>query len=180
MSDLLVWDNPRLVQWGVVIGVSLAAAVIDLRSRRIPNLLTVPALVFGLAWCFMLRGTGGLLDSAAGCLVLATPYLVLMMLGGGAGDVKLMAAVGAWLGLHDGLVALFFVACSGALLALGHIMVRRVMRARAPDQGLESPVGKEAQQNIAVLPMRKKAMPYGPAIFIGLCLAALAVLGSKH
>ena len=95
-----LWDHNMLpLQWGVVIGTALAAAVCDLRTRRVPNLLTGPIVLAGLAWGIWVGGWAGLADSVAGCLLLAIPYVLLFVFaGGGAGDAKLMGAIGSrWL-----------------------------------------------------------------------------------
>src|SRR5664280_2755919 len=71
----------------------------DLRTRRIPNYLTLGTAVAGLAFNFMGQGlsglTNGLLGMLLGFFLLILPYL---WGGMGAGDVKAMAALGAWLG----------------------------------------------------------------------------------
>ena len=114
----------------IVLGTLLAIACIsDVRTRRIPNLLTFPAA--GLALVFHLA-TGGW--SAAGTSVggwvlggaLFFPMFALR--GMGAGDVKLLAAVGAWVG--PGQVVLVALVTSivggaiGVVLALGHGYLR--------------------------------------------------------
>jgi prepilin signal peptidase PulO-like enzyme (type II secretory pathway) len=87
-----------LFQWGVVFGTSLAAAIFDLRSKRIPNALTIPLLVAGLVWATWIGGLSGLGNAAAACFLLALPYVFLFLFAkGGAGDAKLMGAIGAWL-----------------------------------------------------------------------------------
>jgi prepilin peptidase CpaA len=88
-------DLPRMV----ALVVALSACVTDVRSRRIPNVLTfgaaAAALVFGLAS----GGFAGLGWAIAGWTVGAGLFFPLFALGGlGAGDVKLLAALGAWLG----------------------------------------------------------------------------------
>ena len=105
---LTLWDHSVVpVQWGVVLCVSLIGAITDLRSGRIPNFLTMPILLAGATWAVWLCGPAGLADALLGCLLLATPYVLLFVFaGGGAGDAKLMGAIGAWLGVVNGLVAL--------------------------------------------------------------------------
>ena len=49
-----------VLQWGVVIGASLLAALSDLRERRIPNALTFPLFVVGLIWAAWFGGLAGL------------------------------------------------------------------------------------------------------------------------
>lgn len=83
----------------VVVAYTGVCLVMDLRSRRIPNWLTVPALVLGLAAHTVMGGWSGLQFSLLG---FATGFAVLFVLwlmgGGGGGDVKMMSALGAWLG----------------------------------------------------------------------------------
>jgi prepilin peptidase CpaA len=94
------------LQAGVLCGACLVAAATDVAARRIPNWLTIPMLATGLAYSTLQRGPWGLLDSLAAALILALPYVFLFVYArGGGGDVKLMAAVGAWTG-GSGLVVL--------------------------------------------------------------------------
>ena len=104
--------------WIVVVGASLAAAVTDARARRIPNVLALPVLALGLAHAAAVAGPAGLADAGAACLALALPYVLLFVFaGGGAGDAKLMGALGAWLGLVWGVVTLVAVCLAGVLFA---------------------------------------------------------------
>ena len=75
------------------------AGWLDLRSRRIPNWLTVPALILGLGVNTIILGWDGTkvaLGGAGLALGLLLPFVLLRGLG--AGDWKLMGALGAWLG----------------------------------------------------------------------------------
>src|SRR5436309_13402218 len=82
------------------------AAATDLRSRRIPNWLTFPARVLGLAAHGVAGGSSGLTQGVLGALVAGGLLLPGWLLGWmGAGDVKLMAAVGAWLSFPVSLFA---------------------------------------------------------------------------
>ncbi len=78
---------------------SLVAAATDLRSRRIPNWLTVPGLLIGIAANTALSGWSGLKASLLGAavgLALLLPFVLLRSLG--AGDWKLAGALGAFTG----------------------------------------------------------------------------------
>ncbi len=167
--------------WSIAIGVALIGAGCDLRWRRIPNLLTLPTLLAGLVWAGWSRGTGGLLGATAGCLLLATPYLVLFLFaGGGAGDVKLMGALGAWLGLVDGALALVAVLLCGVLLGLGYAWAHQRLAALWTNAlgiiwaGLLATWSRDRQAAASYLPpaLTMPRMPYGVAVLVGVCLAA--------
>src|ERR1700712_3249894 len=79
---------------------SALGAAFDVKSRRIPNVLTLATFILGVALHLDLNGGRGLLSSLAGALVCGLIFLAFYLAGGmGAGDVKLMAAVGACAGL---------------------------------------------------------------------------------
>lgn len=105
---------------------SLAVAtVIDLRSQRIPNILTVPTALVALAYHLLIQGPQGLWFSLAGLGVgfglMLSPFLLRVM---GGGDVKLMAAVGAWVGPQLVLVAFLLTSLAGGVYALA-VLARR-------------------------------------------------------
>lgn len=94
--------------WIILIGTLTLLAIgswTDLRSMRIPNRLTAGFAAGGLV--FHAIGSGwrsGLLDSLAGGLAGALPFLLLYRFGGiGAGDVKWFAAYGTWAGAESAL-----------------------------------------------------------------------------
>lgn len=77
-------------------------AIYDLRFRRIPNWLNVAGLSMGLILNAVLLHWTGLLDSGCGLMLALIVYLPLYLLSAlGAGDVKLMAAIGAIAGPRD-------------------------------------------------------------------------------
>jgi len=91
--------------------VLIVASINDLLSLRIPNWLTYPTLVFGISYFSITKGYDGFSFSVAGALtgfaLLIIPYII----GGtGAGDVKLMGAVGSFLGAH-GILMVFILSC---------------------------------------------------------------------
>ena len=101
-----------------LIGILAVAAINDLRFQKIPNMLTYPAMALGLANHCATGGLDGLLFSAGGLTVglaiLIFPYLT----GGvGAGDAKLMGAVGATIGPTGAFVAFLFTAIVGGIYA---------------------------------------------------------------
>jgi Flp pilus assembly protein protease CpaA len=175
------------LQWGVVVCVSLLAAIWDLKSRRIPNSLTLPLIVGGLLGGGWRAGLPGLGDAALGCIVAAGPYVLLFLVaGGGAGDAKMMGGVGAWLGLRDGVVALVAVAVTGGVVGLVKLIVRR--DGGSLGKGVLAQLyvllivacsGREAWALLEDKPEQRKdgqdpgaPMAYGPAIFVGVCIGA--------
>ncbi len=123
----------------LALGVASIALLTDVRTRRIPNWLTGAALLGGVAvnfWLYGVEGVGlALLGAALGGLALFPFYLTRVL---GAGDVKLLAGLGALIGpnaviwvvlygaLVGGLVSAIILARRGRLLlTLDEMFVRR-------------------------------------------------------
>jgi prepilin peptidase CpaA len=104
----------------------LTAAAVDLRTFKIPNIITIPAAVGALTYYGCRFGLSGLLFSLAGLgtglLLLLIPYL---MNGIGGGDVKLMGVVGAFLGAESAATAFLFVAIVGGIYAVSVLFLHR-------------------------------------------------------
>jgi len=101
------------------VAVALVASVVDVRLRRIPNVLTFGAAAAGFVYHVASGGPRGAGFSAGGWatgLVLFLPWFILR--GMGAGDVKLLAALGAWLGPATTLWVALFSAIAGGVLAV--------------------------------------------------------------
>jgi prepilin peptidase CpaA len=179
-----LWDQSwPAVQWGVGIGVSLAGAAFDVRRQRVPNLLVGCAFVSGLAWAATVGGAGGLADAAGGCLIMAAPFVLLFVfVGGGAGDAKLMGALGVWLGVVNGLVALGGVAVSGVVL--GVLAAARKKRLREAARDVYASLlllmfrllGRGGIAGALSHTPSSQKMPYAVAVFAGVCIAAAGVL----
>jgi prepilin peptidase CpaA len=100
-------------------------AMYDVRSRRVPNLLTLPAILFGLLLHFTLGGWKELGSSLAAGLICGFIFAVLYVAGGmGAGDVKLITAVGCIAGLPRTGYLLIFTALAGGVMALALVLYR--------------------------------------------------------
>lgn len=102
------------------------ASYFDLQTRKIPNQLTFPVILVGFGYNLALSGLSGLEESFTGLLIGGGLLLIPFILGGmGAGDVKLMAAVGALNGFHITLYAVLYSAVAGGVIALGYSMIKR-------------------------------------------------------
>ncbi len=103
------------------------AVVTDLRERRIPNKLTVPALIVGLVLGGLLEGgfPGTALTGAAAALLATLPICAMGALG--AGDAKLLTAVGAFVGPGGLLSVMVYGAIAGGIVALVSVIRRGAM-----------------------------------------------------
>ncbi|WP_336788226.1 A24 family peptidase [Paenibacillus sp. MMO-177] len=112
----------------------LAALYTDLKSMTIPNLLTAPFLAGGCLYALFAGGGQGLLLALYGAAAGFVPLLILHLAKGiGAGDVKLFAALGAWLGtlavLQLMMYAILYAGLVGLVLLVFHRPFARRMTA---------------------------------------------------
>ena len=102
------------------------SAIIDFRTQKIPNLITFPAIIIALLYHFLTNGIDGLIFSAlglaAGIGLLIIPYILGVS---GAGDAKLMGAVGAIIGTKSVFIAFLFSALVGGIYALVIILLNK-------------------------------------------------------
>jgi prepilin peptidase CpaA len=112
-----------------ILAVSLIACVWDVRTRRIPNVLTLGSAIAG--WLFFLAqgGSSALAWSAAGWLFGVILFFPFFALGGmGAGDVKLLGGLGAWLGPLGVVYLAFYTAIAGGVMSLVVVVARGYSR----------------------------------------------------
>jgi prepilin peptidase CpaA len=124
--------------WIVAVVVTLLAGWVDFRTRKIPNWLTVPAVFAGLALRTATSGWPGAkasLEGAGLALIVLLPLVLMRALG--AGDWKLMGAVGAFLG-----PVMFLFVLLGSILVSGLMAVVEMMRTQRV---------KETFRNLGVL-----------------------------
>jgi prepilin peptidase CpaA len=164
---------PEPVALVAVLAGAGTGAAIDIRTRRIPNVVTFGTAALGLTLAaFGLSGVS-LVSSLFGLLL----GFALMMPGRffgatGAGDVKLMAAVGAVIGLERIVPAFLFTAIAGGLLAVGVSIANRRLGATVRRTGKLMTAPGDARREI-VAPGAGNRFAYGPAIAAGAALAAL-------
>lgn len=165
--------------WLPTLIVLAVATFTDLRSRRIPNWLVLPFLLAGIAVSGWLHGWSGVGHSFGGIALGGFLFGILSVLGGmGMGDVKLCAAIGAWIWPQQLVVALVITGITGGIMALcwataggflgelfqgaGKLVFDFKKRGLAPDSEL----------NLSNPKARK--MPYAPAIAIGTLVSFFA------
>ncbi len=120
----------------VVAAVALVAAGTDIATRRIPNLLTFGAAAAALAFHATQSGAPGLGLALAGWAVGAAAFFPFFLLGGmGAGDVKLVAALGAWLGPAGALQVALASAIAGGAVAMLVVARARYWRTATANLG---------------------------------------------
>ena len=145
----------------------------DLTDRRISNVLTLGGLACGIGLQSLWGGSSGFLNALAGAGVGLLCFLPLYLSKGmGAGDVKLMAAAGAFFGPTDAFVAALLSLASGAVLALV-ILLWRTHEIRMAAVG--TPAGTAGES--VLMQLRKERFPYAAAIAVGV-VATLWLSGS--
>lgn len=165
----------------VLVGFVLVAAIYDLRFRRIPNWLNLSGVVLGIGLNAYVFAQHGIVLAAAGLLLPVAVYVPLYCLRAmGAGDVKLMAAVGSIVGPQNWVVILLCTALAGGLLGLAvsaakgrlrqtmcnvAVLVHELLHFRAPAR---------THGELDVKNQRSLRLPHGVAIATG-SLAFLAL-----
>lgn len=176
----------EIVPFIVVSIVVAVACVTDLKSFRIPNWLTLPLALSGLAFHTVAYGLAGVQNSILGLLFGALVLMLLYVIGGmGAGDVKLLAGVGAWLGIPAILYVFIVAAAVGGvysftlLILQGRLIsaftaVRVVVRQLAvmsrhlgTEERVESVVKYEDR--------RKRLVPFAVMIAIGVIVVMVGL-----
>ena len=157
---------------GIVVAGSVVAAVIDLRTKRVPNELTMAMAGAGIVLAAMGGGRIGLTASIAGCVLGAALMLPGHLFGGtGAGDVKLLAASGALLGPSLTLRAFVATVIAGGLLALA-VAWRRGRLRQTLDMTGQLALGNAASAAIRH-PGADNRFAYAPAIALGVIVTVL-------
>lgn len=103
----------------------LMAAFSDVRSKKVPNKLTFPAILLGFILNIMINGFNGIVISVLGFLLGLTIFFIPFAFGlMGGGDVKLMAAIGALMGWKFTLVSAAFSAVAGIVVVVGYLIYK--------------------------------------------------------
>lgn len=154
---------------------ALIAAGFDMKSRRIPNFVTGPALLAGLLLHTYLEGWHGLGTSLASGLICGFIFLIFYLAGGmGAGDVKLITAVGALAGLSNSASVLIVTALAGGMMAICFAVVRGQLKSTLSNvvklATHHQQLGLTPHPDINVRNASTLRLPYGLAIAAGSCI----------
>jgi prepilin peptidase CpaA len=169
-------SQPSLLGAGqILLGLLVTiAAIFDIRFRRIPNWLVLAGIVAGFACNFWFFGASGLLRAAEGLgLGFALYFPLYLVRARGAGDVKLLAAVGCVTGPNNCLWIFFLTAVLGGLIALVILVIRGRLRktlfnvswiVRDISQ-LRAPYQKNAELDVTT--NKGMRLPHGVMIAVG-------------
>lgn len=165
--------------WWPTVAALLIATIADLRSGRIPNWLVFPFMLAGIAVSIYVRGWAGAGNSLRGIalgILLCGVLVYLKALG--MGDVKLCAAIGAWIGPEQLFTALILTGLAGGLIALIWSLCRGYGKeAIQNSRRLLIHLGRRGIQphpELALGNPASRAMPYAPAIAVGTLLSFFA------
>jgi prepilin peptidase CpaA len=158
----------------LVTGALIWAAVIDGIELRVPNAITFPFIISGWVYSTVAFGWEGLgwslLGTVVGLALLLPPYAIGGM---GAGDVKLLAGVGAWMHANHTWWAFVYTAVIGAVLALAMVAYRGAFKKHTAQFFAilhEITLIKDPNKLAEIAKDRKPSMfllPYGIPIAIG-------------
>lgn len=129
MSEIMLAAQSALVEhwiyWLVTV-VLVVAAVIDGIQLKVPNWITFPFVLCGWVYCCWAGGWEGLGASLLGTVIGLALLMPAYAIGGmGAGDVKLLAGVGAWVHSMDTFYAFCATTIVGAILAVGMVLAKK-------------------------------------------------------
>lgn len=181
--------------WLVLVAAAGVACFTDLRSMKIPNWLTLPLLAAGLTHAAMTGGWYGLLLSLGASLTAGLIFIIgYAFFRGGAGDAKLMLAIGSWVDFDHAMLLMLTVTIAGFLQAMVVVVIRgsvtdipivifdgwwkvlstakRLIRGRLPIEAAEAPGMSSAatapEGDAGAREGRVKGwFPYAPAIMLG-------------
>jgi prepilin peptidase CpaA len=149
------------------------ACVSDVRARRIPNVIVAAVFLGGLGYAFAVLSPGAalgrVLSGSAVGLALWLPFWLIGVLG--AGDVKLAAASGAWLGAAGTVEASLLAAVAGGLLAVWALVRQGGITAAAARFGAWLLASRATSTLAPELTPRERRVPYGLAIAAGAVVA---------
>ena len=176
--------TPQTIYGASSVLIAAIAAASDVRTRRIPNALTGPAILFGLGLHLVLGGPASLGYAALGGLISGAIFLVFYLAGGmGAGDVKLMTAIGCILGLGSIRPAILAIVIAGGLCAIALAIYKGALRKTISNVATliahHRATGLTPHSDLNVTNSRTIRLPYGLPIAAG-CIIAFILATAKQ
>jgi len=172
----MAWPQPSdPIALAVVLATGVVASAIDLRTRRVPNVLTFSVMATGLALAALRADAVTFGMACAGCLAGLAMMLPGHILGAtGAGDVKLFAALGTLVGPKGIALAWIYTALAGGVLA-GVVAFSRSSLGRTVERTVT--LVRSGGANFADIerPSSNNRFAYAPAIAIGTVAVALGL-----
>lgn len=113
----------------LLLALILASGFCDLKERKIPNNITFTGILIGIFFNLITGGLTGFLQAVIGLFAgLAIFFLPFAMGGMGAGDVKLMGAIGALMGWQFSVMTAIYSALVGGMMVLGYLLFKGTLR----------------------------------------------------
>ncbi len=142
--------------------------ITDISKRKIYNAVTFPAILLGFLYHLFLDGWNGLLFSIAGFLVGVSLLLIPFLLGGmGAGDVKLLAAIGAMKGTLFVFNAFLYTAVIGGVMGLFLLIYKKGIRGVFQKLLYATVLIHSNAGSLKSMDKTDLSFPYGVAIVLG-------------
>ena len=154
----------------VIVLILVISVVTDLRNRKILNIVTLPAILGALIYHFNSSGLEGFLFSGQGFLVGLGLFFIPFILGGiGAGDVKLLAALGAWKGAYFIFYTGIYAAIFSGIIALFILLKRRELGFTLNQILLSAIFWKSKKESLLVKDNKQSSVssPYAVPIALG-------------
>jgi prepilin peptidase CpaA len=122
----MIFQNTNII----LITLLIVAVINDIRYQKIPNLLTFPAMIMGIGYHIVMNGFDGFIFSIEGLIIGIGLLIVFHLMGGmGAGDVKFMGAIGAFLGPKAVLTVFIYAALIGGIYAVAVLAYHGLLKA---------------------------------------------------
>lgn len=171
----------NLMFLALAVGATAIAAVFDMRTRRIPNWLNGSAILVGLAAHLCLQGISGASWALLAGLTGGFVFFVFYLAGGmGAGDVKLMAALGVIAGFHGLLPIMTMSAILGGVMAIALAVVRGKFKQTMANVGLLAMhhrlAGLTPHPQLNVENQETLRLPYALPMFFGCTITLFSTL----
>jgi prepilin peptidase CpaA len=167
----------EIIPLSILIVILIITTIYDIKFHRIPNWLTFPTMAAGIGYHTYMKGIQGLLFSIEGLFLGLALFIVFYLTAGmGAGDIKLMGAVGGLIGYKGVFMAFLGTALVGGIYALILLTLHGHLKETIKRYGAILKVSIFTRRFAYFPPEKKEKMPvmaYGVAIAFGTLLSIL-------